>query len=63
MQEEIFGPILPVARRRLVRPRPSPSSTPGEKPLALYVFAGDDAVVDGVLGDHVERRRVRQPRP
>ncbi|MGY6501859.1 MAG: aldehyde dehydrogenase family protein [Acidimicrobiales bacterium] len=48
MQEEIFGPILPVLTVRstdeairFVNDRP--------KPLALYVFAEDDAVVDRVV--------------
>ncbi|RZV41182.1 MAG: aldehyde dehydrogenase family protein [Acidimicrobiales bacterium] len=48
MSEEIFGPILPIitvdnidAAIRFVNDRP--------KPLALYVFANDDDVVDRVL--------------
>ena len=48
MQEEIFGPILPVLAvdgpaeaRSFITARP--------KPLALYVFAEDDAVIDSVL--------------
>jgi aldehyde dehydrogenase (NAD+) len=48
MQEEIFGPILPVlgvegpnAAKAFVAARP--------KPLALYVFARDDDVVDDVV--------------
>jgi aldehyde dehydrogenase (NAD+) len=48
MQEEIFGPILPLiavddldAAIEFVNAR--------DKPLALYVFAEDDAVVDRVL--------------
>ena len=47
MQEEIFGPVLPViavddmdAAMRLVAARP--------KPLALYVFTRDDALADAV---------------
>jgi len=48
MQEEIFGPILPVISV------PSVESAIGfvnrhEKPLALYVFAGDEAAQDRVL--------------
>ncbi len=50
MEDEIFGPILPILTYRsldeairIVRARP--------KPLALYVFAGDDAVVDRVLAE------------
>jgi aldehyde dehydrogenase (NAD+) len=48
MQDEIFGPILPIvpvddidAAIAFVGERP--------KPLALYVFAGDEAVVDRVI--------------
>jgi aldehyde dehydrogenase (NAD+) len=48
MQEEIFGPVLPLiavddteAAIEFVNER--------DKPLALYVFAEDDAVVDRVL--------------
>jgi aldehyde dehydrogenase (NAD+) len=48
MQEEIFGPILPVLTvegpeeaKAFITARP--------KPLALYVFAGDDAVIDSVV--------------
>jgi aldehyde dehydrogenase (NAD+) len=48
MQEEIFGPLLPVLKVKdmgaaisFVRARP--------KPLALYIFSGDDAVVRQVL--------------
>jgi aldehyde dehydrogenase (NAD+) len=48
MQEEIFGPILPVLgvdgpeqAKAFVAARP--------KPLALYVFAEDDAVVDDIV--------------
>jgi len=48
MQEEIFGPILPVISV------PSVESAIGfvnrhEKPLALYAFAGDEAAQDRVL--------------
>jgi aldehyde dehydrogenase (NAD+) len=48
MQEEIFGPILPV----LAVDGPDDAIafiTAREKPLALYVFAEDDAVVDAVV--------------
>lgn len=48
MQEEIFGPILPILTfrdlddaLRLVRSKP--------KPLALYVFSGDNAATEKVL--------------
>jgi aldehyde dehydrogenase (NAD+) len=48
MQEEIFGPILPVLG--VTGPAEAAAFiTAREKPLALYVFAGDDAVIDGVL--------------
>ena len=50
MQEEIFGPILPV----LAVDGPDEATafvTARAKPLAFYVFAGDDAVVDSVLAD------------
>jgi len=48
MQEEIFGPILPV------KPYDSLDDAiehvnAGERPLALYVFAKDEAVADDVL--------------
>ncbi len=48
MQEEIFGPILPV----LAVDGPEEANafiTARPKPLALYVFASDDAVVDAVV--------------
>jgi aldehyde dehydrogenase (NAD+) len=48
MQEEIFGPILPV----LAVDGPADAVafiTARPKPLALYVFAGDDAAVDTVV--------------
>ncbi|MDQ2648567.1 MAG: aldehyde dehydrogenase family protein, partial [Actinomycetota bacterium] len=48
MQQEIFGPILPVLEvdgpteaKAFVNER--------EKPLALYVFAGKDSVVDDMV--------------
>jgi len=48
MQEEIFGPILPV----LAVDGPEEAKafvTTRAKPLALYVFAGDDAAIDSVV--------------
>ena len=50
MQEEIFGPILPIlsytdiedAKRRIRQ---------GDKPLALYIFSSDKALADGVVRD------------
>lgn len=48
MQEEIFGPLLPVlsvtGADEAVR-----FITQRDKPLALYVYSGDDAVVEEVL--------------
>ena len=48
MQEEIFGPILPV----LGVEGPAEAAafiTARPKPLALYVFAGDDAAIDEIV--------------
>lgn len=48
MQEEIFGPILPIkAYDRLDEAIEHVNA--GERPLALYVFAQDEAVADDVL--------------
>jgi aldehyde dehydrogenase (NAD+) len=48
MQEEIFGPVLPVlAYRNLAEPIAAINARP--KPLALYVFAKDRARADRVL--------------
>jgi aldehyde dehydrogenase (NAD+) len=48
MQEEIFGPVLPVlAYRDLAEPIAAINARP--KPLALYVFAKDRARADRVL--------------
>ena len=50
MQEEIFGPILPVLAvdgpgeaKAFITARP--------KPLALYVFAGQDEVIDDMVNN------------
>jgi aldehyde dehydrogenase (NAD+) len=48
MQEEIFGPVLPVVAVDSVE-EAIESITAKPKPLALYVFADDEAVVDQVL--------------
>jgi len=48
MQDEIFGPLLPVlSYRSLQEPIDLINSKP--KPLALYVFTGDDAVAEHVI--------------
>ena len=49
MAEEIFGPILPVLAVDDVEEAIEYVNT-GEKPLALYVFSQDRAVVDRILG-------------
>lgn len=50
MQEEIFGPILPVVRfddlDEVIR-----DITEGDKPLSLYLFTGDEDVVERVLDE------------
>jgi aldehyde dehydrogenase (NAD+) len=48
MQEEIFGPILPVIAVDSVA-EATEFVTSGEKPLALYVFSEEDDEVDRVL--------------
>jgi aldehyde dehydrogenase (NAD+) len=48
MQEEIFGPILPVIAVDSIDTAVSFVEA-GDKPLALYVFSGDDTEVDRVL--------------
>lgn len=48
MGEEIFGPVLPLLTFDDIA-EPIATINAGEKPLALYVFAADDALVDGVL--------------
>ncbi len=48
MQEEIFGPILPV-RAYDHLDQAIEHVNAGERPLALYVFAQDEAVADDVL--------------
>ncbi len=48
MQEEIFGPILPVLAVESVDDAIA-FVNGRDKPLALYVFAKDDATVDKVL--------------
>ncbi len=48
MQEEIFGPILPVKAYDTLDEAIGRINA-GERPLALYVFTKDDAVADEVL--------------
>ena len=48
MQEEIFGPILPIKAYDNLEQAIDHVNT-GERPLALYVFAKDDALADEVL--------------
>ena len=48
MQEEIFGPVLPVKAYDTLDGAISHVNE-GERPLALYVFAKDEAVADEVL--------------
>lgn len=48
MQEEVFGPILPVLTYRRVDEALAHVDA-GSKPLALYVFSADDAFVEDVL--------------
>jgi coniferyl-aldehyde dehydrogenase len=48
MQEEIFGPILPIKGYDALDEAIDHVNA-GERPLALYVFAKDEAVVDDVL--------------
>jgi aldehyde dehydrogenase (NAD+) len=49
MQEEIFGPILPIVSYE-ARDEAIQLITTRPKPLALYVFAKDDAAVEAILG-------------
>jgi coniferyl-aldehyde dehydrogenase len=48
MREEIFGPLLPVVPYDSVDDAIERVNA-GERPLALYVFANDEAVADDVL--------------
>ncbi|HQU11406.1 MAG TPA: aldehyde dehydrogenase family protein [Acidiphilium sp.] len=50
MQEEIFGPVLPVIPfRDIAGPIAAINAAP--KPLALYIFARDQRVIDRVIGE------------
>ena len=48
MQEEIFGPILPIKAYDTLDEAIEHVNA-GERPLALYVFAKDEALADDVL--------------
>ena len=48
LQEEIFGPVLPVMKYREVREVVSFVHS-GEKPLALYIFSKNRAFVDELM--------------
>lgn len=50
MREEIFGPILPVVVYDVVDDAITHINA-GERPLGLYVFGEDEAVIDRVLAD------------
>ena len=50
MQEEIFGPILPVVPYDNVADAVALVNA-GERPLGLYVFGADQAVIDSVVGN------------
>ncbi len=52
MQEEIFGPILPVAPYDDLGEAVARINA-GERPLGLYVFGDDPAAVEGVLADTI----------
>jgi coniferyl-aldehyde dehydrogenase len=48
MQEEIFGPILPIKAYETLE-QAIDHVNAGERPLALYVFAKDEAVAENVM--------------
>jgi aldehyde dehydrogenase (NAD+) len=50
MQEEIFGPILPVISYRELD-EPIAAINAGEKPLALYVFSNSQTTVERVVAE------------
>lgn len=50
MQEEIFGPILPVISYRELD-EPIAAINAGEKPLALYVFSNSETTVERVVAE------------
>ncbi len=63
MQEEIFGPILPVLAVESID-EAIDFVNGREKPLALYVFSGDDGTVQQhVLDTHLVGWRLRERHP
>jgi aldehyde dehydrogenase (NAD+) len=48
MQEEIFGPILPILTYDDIK-QLTAEMRPGASPLALYVFSSDQSFIDGVV--------------
>jgi coniferyl-aldehyde dehydrogenase len=50
MQEEIFGPILPIVPYDDVAQAVCMVNA-GERPLGLYVFGEDQQLIEGILGD------------
>lgn len=50
MQEEIFGPLLPVVPFDDLD-EPIAAINAGDKPLALYLFTGSDATIERVLAE------------
>lgn len=52
MQEEIFGPILPIVPYDEISQAVEFINS-GDRPLGLYVFSDDPATVDSVLGDTI----------
>ncbi len=61
MREEVFGPILPVKAYDTLEEAVAYVNA-GERPLALYVFAKDEADAEEVLRQHDLRRRLRELR-
>lgn len=59
MQEEIFGPVLPVLTFKTLEEAES-FVTSREKPLALYLFTGSRAVERRILKHGLLRRRLCQ---
>jgi aldehyde dehydrogenase (NAD+) len=50
MREEIFGPVMPVLTYREL-PTVVDAIRQNGKPLAMYIFSQDDAVVEKLLAD------------